>query len=313
MDLSGMNLAESSLCDANLTSATLQGTIFDGANLTSACLWETQRADWSIKGVICERIYWDKNATIATEYGPGEFEKLYSEQTIIELHYPNGISTFEINTLPALLHHIASKHPDTNIRLQTIEATGGGTKVTISLGETDETTKTQVESDAAQVLQAQLALRTDEVRRLQFERDVFQNQLNRITDRLLEGTSPQIHFHAPVHNAALPSGNAKVEINQIFNDNTALIQLLEKLLTHRADLNLSPTEDHALTENAETVKAELQKSSPDKSILKRGLDFFATLPKEAIVKGAGKLGEKAAEANWSDLVHQLSQFLHHLG
>jgi uncharacterized protein YjbI with pentapeptide repeats len=294
------------LTGSDLRSANLQEAELDNAILTDAKLWETQRAGWSIKGIKCARVYWDEDGLIPTEYAPGEFEKLYSNRTCIELFYQGGISTFELNTLPALLHRLASKHCDTQIRLQTIEATGGGTKVTISLGDANETTKGEVEKDAAQILQAQLALRNDDVRRLQFERDFFQTRLDSITNALIAAAAPQIHFHAPVQTAALPSGSARVEIHQTFDDNSALITLFDRFITYNSQF----TGEQAV--EIEAAKAELQKPNPDKPRLTRFYDFLKSLPKEAVLKGAGKLGERAAEADWSNLLHQFGELIHHL-
>ena len=304
-DLRRANLTKSTLESADLRSVNLQRANFDRATLTNAHLWETLRADWSIKAVICERAYWDEDANDPTEYAPGEFERLHSQQTSIELFYKGGISTFELNTLPALLQHLASKHPDANIQLKTIEQTGGGAKITISLGDANKETKQAIQTDAAQVQQIQLSLRESEGKRLQLEAN-FNRILETFTSALLASAPSQIHFHAPVHTAALPSGNATVELHQTFNDTTELIQLIDKLLTHNAELTAPQSAE------IEATKAELQKPNPDKSLLTRSLVFLKTLPKEAILKGAGKLGEKAADANWSNLLHQLGEFIHHL-
>jgi uncharacterized protein YjbI with pentapeptide repeats len=298
-------LINANLKDADISCANLQSATLDQSDLTGACLWETQRAGWRIAAIACERIFWDKGMKVATEYAPGEFERLYSEQTSFELFYKGGISTFELNTLPALLQHLASKHPDTNIQLKTIEQTGGGAKITINLGDADEETKQTIQTSAAQVQQIQLSLRESEGQRLQLEVN-FNRLLDTFTNALLASAPSQIHFHAPVHTAALPSGNATIELHQTFNDNTELIQLIDKLLTRNAELTAPQSAE------IESVKAELQKPDPDKSLLTRTLGFLKTLPKEAILKGAGKLGEKAAEADWSNLLHQLGEFIHHL-
>ena len=46
----------------------------DGATLTDACLWETQRAGWSIKGFVYERIHLDVERKDRKTYGIGEVE-----------------------------------------------------------------------------------------------------------------------------------------------------------------------------------------------------------------------------------------------
>jgi hypothetical protein len=73
-DLSNVDFHHANLQMARLISANL-----DGANLTGACLWETQRTVWSIKGVICEYVYWDRESKEITEYAPGEFETLFCQ------------------------------------------------------------------------------------------------------------------------------------------------------------------------------------------------------------------------------------------
>jgi uncharacterized protein YjbI with pentapeptide repeats len=298
-------LIDANLRGADLTCANLQNATLDRADLTDAYLWETLRAGWSIQGVICERAFWDRAGKSVTEYAPGEFELLYSEQTSIELFYQGGISTFELNTLPALLQHLASKHPDANIQLKTMEQTGGGAKITINLGDADKEKMQAIQADAAQVQQIQLFLRESEGKRLQLEAN-YNSMLETFTKALLMSASPQITFNAPVHTAALPSGNAKIELHQTFNDNSELIQLIDQLLIRNTELT-SPQ-----SAELETAKAELQKPNPDKSLLARTLGFLKTLPKEAILKGAGKLGEKAAEIDWSNLLQQLERYIHHL-
>jgi uncharacterized protein YjbI with pentapeptide repeats len=67
-DLSDADLSDADLSDADLRSARLQNATFNNAVLTAASLWETQRAGWSIKKIICERAFWDEEGR-ATEYG----------------------------------------------------------------------------------------------------------------------------------------------------------------------------------------------------------------------------------------------------
>jgi Pentapeptide repeats (8 copies) len=304
--LSVAELYRANLLGADLRSANLQGTNFENAVLTDAKLWESQRAGWSIKGVICERAYWDEAAERPTEYGAGDFEYLYSEQTIIELHYPGGISAFELSTLPALLHHLSQRHEGTTIRLKIVEQTGGGAKVTLTIGDVDDAVRAQIESEATELVRTQLRFRDDQALSLQIENATLK-QLHETTIRMmLTAGAPQAHFHGPVGIAALPSGGATVQANQSISDNTELVQLLEKLLLRKPELTAAQAAE------MEAAKVELQKNIPDKSVLARTLDFLKTLPKEAVLKGVGKLGEKAADADWSNLLHQLGELIHHL-
>jgi len=298
-------LVSADLTRADLYNANLQSACLDQAILNDAKMWETQRANWSIKDVICESIYWDRHAEEITQYAPGEFERLYSYQPCIELFYKNGISTFELSTLPALLQHLVSKHPETNIHLKTIEQTGGGAKITISLGNADEHTQAKAQTEATELLQYQLALRHNEGRLQQLQEN-FNGLLAYMTQSLIASAAPQNYFNAPIQNAFLASENAKQEIHQTLNDSAELIKLLDKLLTR--EIELTPPQSAEI----ETAKVELQKPNPNKSRLTRTLDFLKTLSKEALLKGAGKLGEKASAADWSNLLNQLGEFIHHL-
>jgi uncharacterized protein YjbI with pentapeptide repeats len=312
-DLTIAKLNQANLTAADLRSATLQRARFDGAILTRARLWETQRAGWSIKGIICERAFWDEEAKIPTCHAPGEFERLYSEQTCVELFYQGGVSTFELNTLPALLHHLASLHPGCNFRLKSIEETGGGARISISVGDSDAETAERIKSEAERAHRAQLALRDNEILRLQIQRDYLESFVsNRLMKVMLAAAAPQIAFNAPVYAPALPSGSAIVNVHQTFDDSSALVSLLDKILERRAEIHLSPQDSAEVESEIGAAKLELEKSSPDKSRLSRSLEFVQKLASEALTKAAGKLGESVVSADWNHLLQQLGQLIHQI-
>ncbi len=313
-ELHHANLRRANLSAADLRSANLQRANLDGANLTNAKLWETQRAGWSIQGVVCECVYWDEAARDPTYYTPGEFERLYSEQTCIELFYQGGVSTFELNTLPALLQHLASIHPGSNIRLKSIEETGGGARISISVGDADAQTAEKIKADAMSVYQAQLVLREKEAERLQIEKRYLESLfLGRLIPAMLSAGTPQNVFNAPVTGLVLASGDAKVDFHQTVNDNSALVALLEHMIDRRADLHLSAAENSRFEDEVESAKDELKKQNPDKSALARSVQFIQKLAAEALTRAAGKLGEQAISADWQSWLHQLGQFVSHLG
>lgn len=313
-ELDHANLRSANLSAADLRSANLQRANLDDANLTNARLWETQRASWSIRGVICECAYWDEEGRIPTYYAPGEFERLYSEQTCIELFYQGGVSTFELNTLPALLQHLASIHSDTNIRLKSIEETGGGARISISVGDADAEAAEKIKADAMQVYRAQLALREKESERLQIEKSYLESLfLGRLIPAMLSAGTPQNVFNAPVTGLVLASGDAKVDFHQTVNDNSVLIALLERMIDRSADLSLSTAESSRFENEIESAKNELQKTNPDKSALAKSVQFIQKLATEALTRAAGKLGEAAISADWQTWLHQLGRFVAHLG
>jgi uncharacterized protein YjbI with pentapeptide repeats len=311
-DLNHANLRKADLSAADLRSANLQRANLDGANLTNARLWETQRAGWSIEGVLCECAYWDENASVPTCYAPGEFERLYSDQTCVELFYAGGVSTFELNTLPALLHHLALLHPDSNIRLKSIEETGGGAKISISVGDADTDSAEKIKADAMRVYQAQLVLRDKETERLQIERDYLERLfLGKLVPAMLSAGAPHNVFNAPVNGVVIASGDSKVDFHQTVNDNSALLALLEKMMDRRADLNLPAPEAREFESQLQSTTAELKKTNPDKSVLLKGAGFLEKLAAEAFTRAAGKLGEAAITADWQSWLHQLGHFVSH--
>src|SRR5207244_12222180 len=103
----------------------------DGVMLIDTCLWETQRAGWSMQGIICEAVYWDKEIQTRTTYSPGEFERLFADKTKIVLHYEGGISPIEIATLPAFIQRIEATHPGCVLRLDSVQDAAGGATVTL--------------------------------------------------------------------------------------------------------------------------------------------------------------------------------------
>lgn len=328
IDLSEANLAGAALFRTGLTSAKLFRARLGGADLRAATLlqanlsecvahdiklWEAQRGGWLIAGIVCHRAFWDKNAHEPTAYEPGEFERLYSDQTCIELFYQGGVSNFELNTLPALLHHLATLHPETSIRLKSIEETGGGAKISIRVGDADPDTVDQIRSDATQVHQAQLALRDNQILRLETEKKYLESFVSeRLIKAMLAATTQQNVFNAPVYGVALSSGSSSAVVHQNINDNTALLALLDKLIERRSDLGLPQSEADLLGAELHSARTELEKPDPSSSALSRSLKFVQKLAGEAMTRAAGKLGEQAASADWHSLLHRLNEFVQHL-
>lgn len=307
VDLTGADLA-----GADLRSSSLQRAKLDGAKATDIKLWETQRAGWSIKGITCERVYWDKAAESPTIYAFSEFERLHSEETCIELFYQGGVSTFEIDTLPALLHHLATLHPNTSIRLKSIEETSGGARISISVGDSDSKAIENIKADAMKVYQAQLALREKEAERLGIEKNYLENFLiGRLIPTMLHAGAPQNVFNAPVTGMMISGSESKLDFHQTINDSSAILALLEKITNNRTDLQLSTDDETILQTEILSATSELHKPIPDQSLILKSIRFIQQMTKEAIKKAAGKLGEEAVSADWQSWVHQLSQHLAH--
>jgi hypothetical protein len=199
-DLSGAKLTDAILQNADLLASRLINAKLDRANLTKACLWETQRAGWSIKGVICESIYWDAKREKLDTFEPGEFERLYSEKARVQIKYPGGISTLEIATLPGLIQHLEALHPGARLRFESIQDASGGAIVNlvfdgegdISPGQIEELRTTiQLEAEQkAQILREALAGEKQTVLLLEGEVQA----LERTVDKLLLNQKPNIYL-----------------------------------------------------------------------------------------------------------------------
>jgi uncharacterized protein YjbI with pentapeptide repeats len=310
-DLAAANLSETDMRSADFRSANLQRATLDFAIASDVRLWESQRAGWSAKRIVCACAFWDENAVEPTMYAPGEFERLYSDQTCIELFYQGGVSTFELNTLPALLQYLASLHSDTSFRLKSIEETAGGARISISIGDADTETSERIKVDAMRVVQSQLALRDNEILRLQIQKEYLESFVSeKLMRAILTAGSPQGNvFVGPVYQPMLTAGDS--HIHQTINDNSTVLALLENIMNRSAELGLATGDAAKLETQLQSATAELQKTSPDKSVLSRSIGFIQMLATEAVKGAVGKIGESAV-ADWQVWLHQLGQLVGHL-
>ena len=133
LNLNATNAVGANLSDVDLRQANLIDARLDGANLTGAKLWETQRTGWSIKGVVCRRAFWDREGEEPTDYAAGEFERLCAEKPLVRLHYPGGVSPADLLALPLILRQLEKEHPDSALRIRSMQDDAGGMTVTITL------------------------------------------------------------------------------------------------------------------------------------------------------------------------------------
>jgi len=140
--------------------------VIRSSTLNGTRLWETQRAGWSIKGVICEYVYWDEKGKEKIVYSPGEFERLFADKTKVKLFYKDGINPLEIASLPALIKHLEDSHPGSGLRLVGIREDSGGVVAELAIEGADNKTpeqlqqlKTTLETEAQLRVQYQASLR----------------------------------------------------------------------------------------------------------------------------------------------------------
>src|SRR6266545_2883895 len=145
VDLTRAKLTEATLRNASLQASRLLNANLDGAILTGACLWETQRTGWSIKGVICESVFWGEGGKKLESFKPGDFERLHSEKARVQIKYADGIRMLEIATLPALIQHLEASHPETKLRIESIQDASGGAVVSLVLEDISDISAERVE------------------------------------------------------------------------------------------------------------------------------------------------------------------------
>jgi uncharacterized protein YjbI with pentapeptide repeats len=201
-NLSGANLWGTDLSEADLKEADCRGvdfqqaslidSHFDGANLTGAKLWETQRGGWSIKGIICQQAFWDRDGKEPTEYGDGDFERIFAEKPRIVLRYPGGMSPVDLAMLPLIVERLQAEHPDCALHIRSIQDDGNGATVTITVNDLAGRTDNAFNTDLVR-LQAKLECVVEE---RDYYRQTVSQLFSPIKDRI-RFPPQEIHVHHP--------------------------------------------------------------------------------------------------------------------
>jgi hypothetical protein len=190
MDLRGVNLS-----NADLRQTKLIDSLLDGANLTGAKLWETQRSGWSIKGVICQRAFWDRDGKEPTEYEDGAFERIFAEKLRIVLRYAGGMSPVDLAMLPLIVERLQAEHPDSALHISSVQDDGSGATVTITVedlaGRSGEAFAQDVEALRGDLVMVQQRLQQEERLRLQAEAS-YRTMVQDVLPQLLERALPKI-------------------------------------------------------------------------------------------------------------------------
>jgi uncharacterized protein YjbI with pentapeptide repeats len=155
-DLCETNFKEADCRDVDFRQASLIDSCFDGANLTGAKLWEMQRGGWSIKGIICEHAFWDRDGKEPTEYGDGDFERIFAEKPRIVLRYPGGLSPVELAMLPLIIDRLQAEHPDCALHIRSVQEEGSGATVTITVEDLANRDGATFRNETVEQLQAKL-------------------------------------------------------------------------------------------------------------------------------------------------------------
>ena len=230
-DLSwGAQLPRAKLCDADLRTAALIDSQLDGADLTGAMLWETQRGGWSIKGITCQRAFWDRDGKEVTEYEDGAFERIFAEKPRIVLRYPypRGISSVELAMLPLIVERLQAEHPECRLHIRSVQDDGSGATVTITVddfaGRNEEKLAIVIET-----LRCQIAdLQRDKL----WSQTLFETMLQKWMERPMTNNDTY-HIQGPV--GAVGHGAQAHNFQQIWNQGSLdLSRLAEELAQLRA-------------------------------------------------------------------------------
>jgi uncharacterized protein YjbI with pentapeptide repeats len=172
-NLTRASLFEANLSNASLIQANLIDARLDGATLTRVCLWETQRGGWSIRGVICRGVFWDREAKELTEYKEGEFEQFFAEKPRIELRYTGGISPIDLIALPVIVERLQAEHLDSVLQIRSVQNDAGGASVVITVEDLKdrgtEAFAVEFEKIRAELVTTQHRLQNEEKVRIAFE------------------------------------------------------------------------------------------------------------------------------------------------
>ena len=301
-DLSLANFSQATLRQANLRGAMARGTnfslailhlsIFEGADITGARLWESQRAGWLIKGIACESVFWDQNANTESRFAIGEFERLYGPQLIIELFYEGGITSFELNTLPALLHELSKLHPVCHLKLAAITEASGGALLKIRAEgiEEHELSSLQAAAEKMRDLQIQLRASDHQIERLQIEKGLL---LDEVFPRLGARSINTVNIGAPSTHLAIGLGGSSVQLTHGEGpDSEALLSLLGDIKSQVTGLEPRRSLAIEIAEAMGTAQDALAEKDATPSYLARAL----TCVRDAVVKAltseaASKLGD----------------------
>ena len=195
-NLSGANLKDANLSGANLREANLTDACLDCANLTDARLWETQLGGWSIRDVICQRAFWDREGEEPTDYRESEFERIFAEKPRILLHYPGGMSPIDLLALPIVVERLQAEHPNSVLQVRSMQTDASGASVTITVEDRADRGPEAFGHELVRI-QTKLECVVEERDRLQRSLDSILRQGTSIITEFLALPRQEVHIHRP--------------------------------------------------------------------------------------------------------------------
>ncbi len=261
-DLSGARLVRANLRMASLALACLVDANLDQADLTHAWLWNAQIDGWSIKGVVCEHVFWDRHREEATKCSPGGFERAYAKKPEIRIEFPEGLLPIDMAMLPVLVESLQAENPGSSLRIRSVQEGGDGATVIVGVDDTGE-------NSSLGELKAKLG---SAIKRWEQERDLklefkakYDGLLNDVMPRLLEGKMTK-NFYGPT----VVSGSQKIgSVTYTVNDLEGIGRLVGDLLQDRSEWTGVVADKDTKKFEAALVelKQELAKKEPDRSMI----------------------------------------------
>jgi hypothetical protein len=256
---------------ADLREARLVDTVLYRADFTDSLLWGTRRDSWTIKGVICERAFWDRDGREPTEYGPGEFERVFAEKPRIVLKYAGGLRPIDLAMLPLVIERLQADHPGFTLHVRSIQDEGGAATVTIIVEDTGnrapEVLDAEVDQIRAQAANYQtMLLRSEEARsRLEGELAVFRSHILPLFRELVMAPKYAITGTAGNVGDGIRAGDVAV----VNNDLVAIGKLIAAVQDRAADIEARAGKGQLAELQRALVELRVQAASakPDRSVI----------------------------------------------
>lgn len=279
------DLRNSNLVDTVFFLSSLIDSLLDGANLNGAKLWETQRSSWSIKGVVCEYAYFDRNGKKKEVYKDGEFERLYSEKTKIILHYEDVIHPVEVVSIPALIQFIENKYDGSKLHLRAIYEDAGGRSAEIVVDELGDNDVNGIRNEMRDLV---YMLRTD-VRGLSEKYlSPIVGELQALSKEIKDKPMDRTYNNYGIHNGPVGDGVSMGGVTININDLEVISKLIPDIMTARQEIaRVMPPEKWDEFENAiEVIQEELAAQQKEPSKFKNAWTTAKAIITEAVDIGA---------------------------
>jgi hypothetical protein len=126
-----------------------------------------------------------------------------------------------------------------------------------------------------------------------------------VSKALANSGGQRVHIAGAATRVVIAGGQASVQANVRANDFSGVMALVDDILLRRGELGLTPEQEAQLDNATATVKGELKKEEPKKSVVSRGLEMI----QDIAVKNNQQRREKAISGNWPVLLEQLKHAL----